>query len=43
MANGIMAGMKELFPNLRQLAKQRLETQQVENWEGRLFGPAPAR
>lgn len=36
-----MATLKELSPNLRQLAKQRLETQQVENWEGRLFGPTP--
>lgn len=38
-----MAEMKELSPNLRQLAKLRLETQQVENWEGRLFGPVPER
>jgi hypothetical protein len=28
------------YPNLRQRAKQRLETHQVEDWEGRLFGPA---
>jgi MOSC domain-containing protein YiiM len=35
-----MAELKELSPNLRQLAKLRLETQQVENWEGRLFGSA---
>jgi len=33
-----MVEMKELSPNLRQLAKQRLETQQVEGWERRLFG-----
>lgn len=38
-----MADMKELSPNLRQLAKQRLETQAVENWEGRLFGPSPLK
>ncbi len=38
-----MAEMKELSPNLRYLAKQRLETQQVENWEGRLFGPTPLK
>lgn len=36
-----MAEMKELSPNLRHLAKQRLETHQVENWDGRLFGPNP--
>ncbi|MGO1500610.1 MAG: MOSC domain-containing protein [Marinobacter sp.] len=35
-----LAEFKELSPNLRQLVKQRLDTQQVENWEGRLFGPA---
>jgi len=34
-----MAELQELSPNLRQLTRQRLETQQVENWEGRLFGP----
>jgi MOSC domain-containing protein YiiM len=27
-------------PNLRNLAIKRLETGCVENWQGRLFGPA---
>jgi len=36
-ALALMAGMNELSPNLKQLAKRRLETQQVEDWEMRLF------
>ncbi|WP_298449012.1 MOSC domain-containing protein [uncultured Marinobacter sp.] len=39
-ALAVMADINELSPNLKQLAKQRLETQQVESWEGRLFGPS---
>src|SRR5680860_312828 len=35
----LMAALNELSPNLKQLAKLRLETQQVEDWEKRLFGP----
>lgn len=35
-----MAALNEISPNLRHLALQRLETKQVENWQGRLFGPA---
>jgi|SRR5690554_840930 len=38
-ALAVMADISELSPNLKQLTKQRLETRQVENWEGRLFGP----
>ncbi|WP_417513150.1 MOSC domain-containing protein [Marinobacter sp.] len=37
-----MAGLKQLTPNLRGLAQKRLETGKVEDWERRLFGPAPA-
>lgn len=37
-----MAQINELSPNLQQLVKQRLETRQVEHWDGRLFGPALA-
>lgn len=33
-----MAELKQLSPNLRNIAKQRLATQKVENWQGRLFG-----
>lgn len=35
-----MAELPQLSPNLRQLASERLETGQVEDWEKRLFGPA---
>jgi|SRR5690554_4037278 len=34
-----MAGLEQLSPRLRQIAKQRLGTHEVESWEGRLFGP----
>ncbi|WP_144820352.1 MOSC domain-containing protein [Marinobacter piscensis] len=36
----LMAALNEASPNLRQLAQQRLDTKKVENWQGRLFGPA---
>ncbi|WP_100638303.1 MOSC domain-containing protein [Marinobacter salexigens] len=39
-ALALMAGISELSPNLKQLANQRLETQQVEDWKRRLFGQA---
>ncbi|MFP3977414.1 MOSC domain-containing protein [Marinobacter sp. KMM 10035] len=35
-----MVDIKELSPNLKQLAKQRLETRHVEDWGRRLFGQA---
>ncbi|GGE54615.1 molybdenum cofactor sulfurase [Streptosporangium jomthongense] len=38
-----MVGLVQLSPNLRNIAKQRLATQQVENWEGRLFGSSPQK
>ncbi|MFO7529486.1 MAG: MOSC domain-containing protein [Marinobacter sp.] len=34
-----MAELEQLSPNLRQLARKRLETGEVEDWEKRLFGP----
>ncbi|WP_417544974.1 MOSC domain-containing protein [Marinobacter sp.] len=35
-----MADINELSPNLKELVKRRLETQQVEDWERRLVGRA---
>ncbi|WP_417520957.1 MOSC domain-containing protein [Marinobacter sp.] len=37
-ALGLMASINELSPNLKLLAKKRLESQQVEDWGRRLFG-----
>lgn len=34
-----MTRLEEMSPNLRQLARKRLETRQVEDWNGRLYGP----
>lgn len=35
-----MAELQELSPNLKRLARHRLERGEVEDWQGRLFGPA---
>jgi len=38
-----MAELEQLSPNLRQLARTRLTTREIEDWSKRLYGPVASR